>query len=78
MQPERYKLESTKYYLDGVSLKEGDVYTLPRAYDVAHVIIGEVEYGGQTYADKKNFKDLAADTPVTFIKPSIVLLGYAK
>lgn len=78
MQPEKYKLDSPKYNLDGISLGEGAVYTLPRAYDIAHVIIGEVNYNEQVYGDKNTFKDLTADTSVTFIKPSILLLGYAK
>jgi len=78
VQPEKYKLDSPKYYLDGVSLEEGAVYTLPRAYDIAHVIVGEVSYDGQVHGDKSTFNDLAADTSVTFIKPSILLLGYAK
>lgn len=78
MQPERYKLDSPKYNLDGVSLEQGAVYTLPRDYDIAHVVVGEVSYDGQAYGDKKTWKTLLAGTTIGFTVPSIVLLGYAK
>jgi len=77
MQTERYKLDSPKYNLDGVSMKDG-LYTLPRDYDIAHVIVGEVSYKGQTYGEKDTWKTLPAGTSIDFTVPSIVLLGYAK
>ena len=76
--PDRYKLDSPKYNLDGVSLGEGATHVLPRDYDIAHVIVGTIIYNGQSYSDKKTFTNLTAGTVINFTTASIVLLGYAK
>ena len=48
---------SDKYILEVVNMKDG-MYTLTRNYDVAHVVVGEVDYNGTVYEAKKNIANV--------------------